>query len=337
MKKLIVISLSLAVWSSLLLVGATVWAQQPIRMRYASFWPPTHDQSMGQEDWCKEVNKRTDGRVKIDFYPGGTLIPPAQTYDSIVKGIGDIGFVMFSYTRGKFPLTEVLELPLGIKDAKTATKLANAYFMKFKPKEFDEVKVLYIYASIPKIIDTKKPIAKLEDLKGIKFRCTGLDSKVVEKLGGVPVGMPISEAYDALSKGVVDGTVNPAESLEMFKLAPLLKYQIENFSSAGVSAMAVVMNKSKWNALPKDIQSILENMDQEWTEKMGRLWDEMETKAKKYIVNSGMQIVKLPPEEDARWKQAVQPLLTEYVQTMKAKGLPGEAALNFCIDFLKKQ
>ena len=155
--------------------------------------------SINSSEWSKEIEKRTNGKVKINYYSGGTLMPAPQTYDSIVKGIADIGFSIMSYTRGKFPLTEVIDLPLGYKSGYTATKLINAYYAKFRPKEFDETKVLYLHAHGPGILNTKKPVYKLEDLKGMKIRSTGLSSKIAQSLGAAPVGMPIPETYYALS------------------------------------------------------------------------------------------------------------------------------------------
>ncbi len=131
------------------------------------------------EQWGKEIEKRTNNRVKITFFHGGTLAPPAQIYDSTVQGIADMGFSVLGYTRGKFPLTEVIDIPLGLKTGVTATKLINAYYKKFQPKEFDEVKVLYLHAHGPGLLHTtKKPVAKLEDLKGMKIGVPVCQAKI---------------------------------------------------------------------------------------------------------------------------------------------------------------
>lgn len=183
--------------TSFVLTVHPAFAQEVITLRYAHFMPPPTAQAINSDQWCKEVEKRTNGKVKITFYPGSTLMPAPQTYDSVVKGIADIGWSIMSYTRGKFPLTEVIDLPLGYKSGYVATKLINAYYDKFKPKEFDETKVLYLHAHGPGILTTKKPVYKLEDLKGMKIRSTGLSAKIVQALGAAPVGMPITETYDA--------------------------------------------------------------------------------------------------------------------------------------------
>ncbi|MCX5909185.1 MAG: C4-dicarboxylate ABC transporter substrate-binding protein, partial [Deltaproteobacteria bacterium] len=134
--------------------------------------------------------------------------------DGVVKGISDIGMSALGYTRGKFPLSEVIDLPLGYKNGLSATRLINLYYQHFKPKEFEEAKVLYFHAHGPGILHTKKPVQRLEDVKGLRIRSTGLSSKVVSALGGAAVAMPMGETYDALNRGMAEGSMAPIESLE---------------------------------------------------------------------------------------------------------------------------
>src|SRR5512136_724172 len=159
----------------------------PVELTYSIFFPAPHKNTVLAGEWAKEIEKRTQGKVKITLFPGGTLTPADKCYDGVVKGISDIGMSVLGYTRGKFPLTEVIDLPLGYKNGLSATKLINQYHQKFQPKEFEEVKVLYFHAHGPGILHTKKPAAKLEDLKGLRIRSTGLSAKVVAALGATPV------------------------------------------------------------------------------------------------------------------------------------------------------
>jgi len=311
------------------------FAQEVITLRYAHFMPPTTAQAINSGQWCKEVEKRTNGRVKINFYPGSTLMPATQTYDSVVKGIADIGWSIMSYTRGKFPLTEVIDLPLGYKSGYAATMLINAYYEKFRPKEFDETKVLYLHAHGPGILTTKTAVYKLEDLRGMKIRSTGLSAKIVQALGAAPVGMPITETYDALSKGVAEGVLMPVEGLHQWRIAEVTKYTTENYGSAYSTGFFCVMNKSKWNSLPPDVQKTIETIDQEWIEKTGRLWDVIDVEGKESALKQGHKFIPLSKEEDARWTDRMRPILDDYVKTMKEKGLSGDQALKFCLDYLK--
>lgn len=340
MKKIVCVSVILVVFLSLsfaLLHSRSEAAQEEvIKLKFTNFWPAPHNVSVTAEQWAREVEKRSNGRVKISYFPGATLTPPAQTYDSIVKGIADMGMSLFGYTRGKFPLTEVIDLPLGYKSGSQATKLINAYYKKFKPKEMDDVKVLFLHAHGPGLLHTgKKAVRTMEDLKGLKIRSHGLSAKVVQALGGAPVGMPMTETYDALSKGVAEGVMCPYEGVQGFKLTDVIKYTTEDYPIAYTSGVFFAMNKARWNSLPPDIQKIMEQVSEEWITKIGKVWDDFDKNARAEVVRLNKTIIPLSKEEGARWVKKVQPILDEYVKNTKKKGLPGDEALKFCQDFLK--
>lgn len=311
------------------------FAQKVITLNYSNFFPAPHRHSILAEQWCKEIEKRTNGRIKIAYFPGGTLTPAAQIYDGVVKGISDIGFSCFAYTRGKFPLTEVIDLPIGLRDGTTATRLINEYYKKFKPKEIDEVQVMYLHAHGPGMLHTKRPVSKLEDLKGMKIRATGLASKIVMALGASPVGTTMPETYDALRTGVADGAMAPFEALQGFKWGEVINSSTVAYGSGYSTGMFIVMNKSKWNSLPPDIQKIIAKVNEEWIERQARAWDEIEKEGIEFTKKRGNKIIYLTKEEDARWAAAVKPIQDEYVRSTKAKGLPGDEALKFCLDYLK--
>src|SRR4030042_1599624 len=238
-----------------------------IKLNYSNFFPAPHKNAVLSVEWGKEIEKRTNGRVQVTVFPGGTLTPAAQCYDGVVKGISDVGLSVLGYTRGKFPLIEVIDLPLGYKNAYVATKLSNIYYKKFQPQDFSEVKVMYLHAHGPGIIHTKKPVEKLEDLKGMKIVCHGLSSKIVAALGGVPVAMPMPERYDALQKGVADGAVHPIEANKGWKMAEVTKFTTLDYGAAYTTTFFVAMNKEKWNSLPPDVQKIIEQINEEWIDK----------------------------------------------------------------------
>jgi TRAP-type C4-dicarboxylate transport system substrate-binding protein len=309
---------------------------KPIELTYSIFFPASAPQTQVATDWAQEIEKRTNGRVKITIFPGETLTKAAQCYDGVVKGISDIGFSALAYTRGRFPLTEVSDLPLGIKSGLIATKLINAYYKKFKPEELDDVKVMYLHGHGPGFLHTKKAVNKLEDLKGMKIRCTGLASKIVTALGGAPVGTPMPETYDALKRGVVEGSMAPQEALNTWRWGEVVKYTTESWGSAYSTGFFVAMNKEKWNSLPKDIKRIIEQVNAEWIEKQGKNWDDIDKLGREATLKRGNNIISLSKEENERWANAVRPLLDGYVKNMKEKGLPGAKALKFYMDELKK-
>jgi TRAP-type C4-dicarboxylate transport system substrate-binding protein len=308
----------------------------PVELTYSIFFPAPAPQTVVATAWAKEIEKRTKGKVKITMFPGGTLTPAPQCYDGVVKGISDIGMSVFAYTRGKFPLTEVADLPLGIKSGLVATKLLNAYYKKFKPKEMSEVEVMYLHGHGPGILHTKTAVNKLEDLKGMKIRSTGLAAKIVGALGGTPVAMGMGDTYDALSRGVVEGSLAPFEALKTWKWGEVVKFTTEDYGASYSTAFFVVMNKAKWNSLPGDVKKIIRQVNEEWIVKQGTNWDEIDKAGKEYTLSLGNKIISLSKEENARWAKAVQPLLDEYVNNMKAKGLPGEQVLKFYQEELEK-
>ena len=309
--------------------------EKVVTLRYSTMFHAPHRQSQVVNEWSREVEKRTNGRVKVTVYPGNTLTPAVQTYDSVVKGIADIGLADAAYTRGKFPLTEVVGLPLGYKSATQATQMSNAFYNKFKPKEWDETKVLYFYSHGPGILHSKKSVGKLEDVRGLKIRSQGVAAKIAQALGGAPVGMPMGESYDALSKGVVDSILCPFEAMKGWKLAEVVGFHTLSYSTSYTSAHFVVMNKSKWNSISPADQKAIEKINAEWVEKEGKAWDEMDKEAIEVVQAKGNKIITLSNEESARWAAQVRPLLDEFAKEMQGKGLAGDQVLKFCVDYLK--
>jgi len=307
-----------------------------IKLNYSNFFPAPHKNAVLSVERGKEIEKRTNGKVQVTVFPGGTLTPADKCYDGVVKGISDVGMSVLSYTRGRFPLMEVIDLPLGYKSGAAATKLINLYYNKFKPKELDDVKVMYLHAHGPGILHTKKPVTKLEELKGMKIRSTGTVAKIVGALGGTPVAMPMPETYDALQKGIAEGVMCPIEALQGWKLGEVIKYTTENYGSAYTIGFFVVMNKSKWDSLPPDVQKVIEQVNVEWIDRHCKTWDEIDKLGKEFALKLGDKFIPLSKDEDWRWVKAVKPLYDEYVTAMKGKGLPGDEALKFCLEQLNK-
>jgi len=170
----------------------------------------------------------------------------------------------------------------------------------------------------------------------MKIRCTGMAAKIAAALGATPVAMPMGETYDALSRGVVGASMAPQEALQGWKWGEVVKYTIENFSSSYSTGMFVVMNKDKWNSLPPDIQKIIEQVNEEYIEKQGKTWDEIEKAGRDYTIARGNKIISLSRDENLKWEKAVKPLLDEYKKNMKDKGLPGEEVLSFYLQTIYK-
>jgi TRAP-type C4-dicarboxylate transport system substrate-binding protein len=303
---------------------------ETVKLTYSNFFPPTHVQSKLAESWCQEVEKRTDGRVTVDYFAGQTLTKAQQVYDGVVQGLSDVGFSVLAYTRGRFPVMSAVDLPLGYTSGRAATQVVNAVYEKFKPKELSDTQVMYLHAHGPGLVHTKtRPVAKLEDMKGLKFRAHGTSALVVQALGGTAVPKPMPETYEMLQKGVVDGAVYPLESNKGWKLGEVTRYCTAAFSAAYTTSFFVVMNKDKWNAISPADQKIIEGINREWVVKHGDAWDESDMVGLRYFLNQGGQIIGLDAREAARWEAAVAPIITDYTESLNKLGLNGAEIVGF--------
>ncbi len=307
-----------------------VSAADTVKMTYANFFPPVHVQSQLAESWCREVEKRTNGAVKIDYYPGGTLTKAPQIYESVAIGIADIGMTCLAYTRGRFPLMGAVDLPMGYPNGVVATKVANAVMEEFKPKELSDTQVMFLHAHGPGYIHTnKKPVRTLADMKNLKIRSTGMSTYLVNALGGTPVGQSMQETYTSLQKGIVDGSTHPIESNKGWKLGEVLDYCVAENSVGYTTVMIVTMNKSKWDALSPEIQKSISEINTEWAIKHGKAWDEIDEEGKKFFIEKGNEIITLDPQESAKWKEAVRPAITSYAEELNKKGFKGSELTDF--------
>ncbi|MCG8638392.1 MAG: TRAP transporter substrate-binding protein [Desulfobacterales bacterium] len=308
---------------------------KPIQLTYANFFPPFHIQSKLAESWCKEVESRTQGKVKINYYPGGTLTKAPQTYDSVEQGIADIGMSVLAYSRGRFPVLGTVDLPMGYPDGVTATKAANGVLNQFNPKEFKDTQIMYLHAHGPGLIHTReKEVRTLADLVGLKIRATGMSAKFVKALGATPVGMGMPDAYQSLQKGVVDGCAHPLEANKGWKLADVLKFAVDENSVAYSTTFFVTMNKAKWAALPADIQKTIIEINTEWAVKHGEAWDSIDAEGRELFLEKGNKILTLAPEESAKWQAAVRPAIDAYAADLSKKGINGEEIVDYILSIL---
>jgi TRAP-type C4-dicarboxylate transport system substrate-binding protein len=307
-----------------------------IELSYSIFFPPTHIRCVTAEAWAREVEKRTDGRVKITVYPGGTLSAAPQCYEGVVNGISDLGMGCFAYTPGWFPLLAGLDLPLGYPSGTAATQVATEMVEKYKPAEVTDTHILYIHAHGPGLLASKKPVRSLEDMKGLKIRGTGLSLKIVEALGGTPVAMARPETYEALQKGVVDATLCPIETLKGWKQGEVVSCVTDATAVGYTAAMFVTMNKQKWETLPADVQEVFTDISREWVARHGEAWDQADADGREFVRGLQREMITLSPEEQQKWTRAVSPVLAAYVSTATEKGLPGEQFLKDTQDLIAK-
>ncbi len=315
---------------------------QTFNLSLATFWPATDFMvSEGHNHWIEEVEKRTEGRVKIHLHAGEALLGAREIYNGVADGVADIGTTCPSYTPGMFPLTEAFELP-GYENinAVSASMTVNEGYHRIKEElgidEFGDVKVLFFWATGPGDIMSKKPVRSLNDISGMEIRAVGGTVPPLEKLGAVTHSMPMSESYLALDQGLVESILAPNDTLKGFRLAEVLDYVTKTPFLYNVVFMKI-MNKNTWNSLPADIQEVFEDLNQEFVYEYGRLRAEHTRGGLEYGVNEhGIEVFELTPEEEAKWLQRIEPVVDDWIQRREARGLPGRAAVEIIRDLDQK-
>ncbi|KUG03639.1 trap transporter solute receptor, unknown substrate 3 [hydrocarbon metagenome] len=302
-----------------------------IELRLAHFFPSTHPAETELiQPWIKAIEEATDGQVKITSYPNQTLLNADSIYAGVVDGSADLGLSCFSYTRGRFPVLEVFELPgITYNNSKVASKVAWEGIQELDPPEIQDTKLMMVLTTGPGDLYTKAPVRNLQDLKGMEIRATGLSATTLGALGAVPAAMPQSDAYEALTKGVVKGNLGPVEVLKGWKQAEVTNY-ITRTPFLYNTLFFITMNLDKWNSLDPEIQKAIEAVNEEYFEKVAiGLWDKQNEDALTYAVDEqGMEIITLSQEETDKWISLVQPIQDEFAARMDAEGNPGQEILD---------
>ncbi|MCJ7593858.1 MAG: TRAP transporter substrate-binding protein [Desulfobacterales bacterium] len=307
-------------------------SEKQITLSLSHFFPPTHFvNTIMVANWVKDVEEATRGAVKINVFPGATLLKPAETYDGVISGTADMAVWVPAYTRGRFPVLDAFEIPGILFGSCTATTaVAIDGIAEFKPKELSDTKVMFMYSVGPGSLYSKKKVPSLADLKGMRIRATGSTVNSIKALGAVPVAMPMNDAYEALSKGVVEGNIGPPEILKGWKQAEVTKY-ITILPPVYNSLQGCTMNLNKWKSLPADVKKAIEKVNENWSLKAGQIWDaQMKENGIDYgIKEHGMEIVRWSEADFNKAMELMQPLLDDYVDQANKKGLPGKEIIAF--------
>lgn len=297
-----------------------------IKLTYANFPPAPTFPCVQMERWAKEVEKRTKGAVKVQTFPGGTLLPAKNIFDGVIAGTADIGNFAMSYQPGRFIISEAVDLPLGFSSARSASLTLLDLIEKYKAKEFADVKILTLFTCPPANIMTREPVKTLADLKGKELRVAGTQADIIKLLGGIPVAMPQSDTPEALQKGVVKGHVSSMEVLKDFNYAAYTANA--TIANLWVVSFGVVMNKAKWAALPEDVKKLFDDMKREQALWTGKYVDDHVVESLKWSKEKyKLQIWELPAAEKAQIPKTLSPLIDAYVKKVNAAGLPGDQIL----------
>ncbi len=310
-------------------------AAKTIKLNYANFPPAPTFPCVQMERWKVEVEKRTAGKVKVNTFPGSTLLGPKDMMDGVISGQADIGCVSTSYQPGRFTVTNAAGLPLGVTSSRMGSLMLWDFFDKYRPKELSKVKVLTMFTSAPSNIMARKAVRNLADIKGLDLRASGGAAQTLKAWGANQIGMPMSATPEALQKGIVQGLFSSLEVLKDLKFAETCRYV--TVTNGVIYPFAVVMNMDRWNALPEDVKKVFDDLSREQAEWTGTYMDNHAVKAVDWSKKThNVEFIELPAEEKAKWNGLLAPIVDGWVKDAKAKGLPAEEIVKDLKGLVKK-
>jgi TRAP-type C4-dicarboxylate transport system substrate-binding protein len=334
-----------------LLVGAAMAAvlvtpasAQEVTLKFHHIWNPQAMASVNViAPWCEKVARESGNRLKCQILPamsgGGT---PAQLVDRVKDGVDDLIISLPGYTAGRFPSTEVFELPFMCNSAEAGARATWDYMNKHSLKEFAGTKLLATWVHDEGYVHTNsKQVKVLADFKGLKMRApTRQTNKLLAALGASPVGMPLPAIPDAVSKGTIDGFLLPWEPLPSLKLQEMVKFHSETDPSRPALYSAVfifAMNQAKYDSLPADLKKVIDNNSGAGlTQQIGKIWDNSQGAARKLAQDRGNTFYMIPGSELDNWVKAAAPLYDDWVADMDKRGENGKALLAEARELLAK-
>jgi len=307
---------------------------EEITLKVHHFLPSTSNaQQKLIQPWCDKIAKESKGGLKCQIYPsmqlGGTA---PQLYDQVKDGVVDIVWALPGYTPGRFPIVEVFELPFMSRNAEATSQAVWDYVQQNDKAEFADVKALAFHTHGGGVFHmVKKPIKTRADLKGQKIRApTRQTNKMMAIMGATPVGMPVPQVPEALSKGVIDGALVPYEVVPAIKANELTKFHSEPDASEPAiytSVFIFAMNKAKYDSLPPDMKKVIDaNSGIALSAQAGRIFQDAEIVGKQQLPPDSINVIS--HDEIESWKKVAQPVVDGWVKEVTDKGANGQALLD---------
>ncbi len=304
--------------------ASSTTSKETTTLRFSHFWPATSTMSTEIfEPWAKKIEQDSNGRLKIELYPSAVLSEPGATYDATAKGTVDIGSQTHGFTSGRFPLSQIAELP-GLSSSATQMGciVQTLYDNGTIADEYKDSHFLFAYGAGPGALHmTNKAIKKPEDMKGLRMRHPSVVAAgIMESMGASPVGLPSNDIYTSLQRGVIDGLSLPWGSVETFKVDELVKYHtnIPFYSSAAMATM----NKQKYDNLPDDLKKVIDdNSGMIMAKKVGALLDKEDKVALQNAIALGHEVTDIPdPLNNPAWKDILLKGTQQYLDDVTALG-----------------
>lgn len=327
------LSLFIGATATAIALSTTAMAQE-VTLRLHQFLPPQATiPAKAIQPWIDKVEADSNGRIKIEHYPSMQLGggPPAL-YAQARDGVVDISWVVLGYMPGRFPKTEVFELPFMVGEAEAASRAFQEYVEQNAMDEFTDTHPIAFHTHGPGWIHSNMPSATLEDISGQKLRGpTRVITNLLAKLGATPIGMPIPAVPEALSKGVIDGTVIPWEVTAALKVPELVTNHAGFSTAPGLytATFVLTMNNDSYNNLPDDLKAVIDaNSGVEVAAAFGKAMDDGDIASRALGEKTDNTITDIDGAERARWEAAAEPVVSEWIEEMSAIGLDGQALID---------
>ena len=320
----------LAMWVMMAALAAPASAADTVRLKLHHFLATSSVTHAGfLAPWARKVETESGGRIRIDIYPAMQLGgKPPQLYDQARDGVVDLVWTLPGYTAGRFPLSEVFELPFVAGSAEATSQALTAFHDRHLRAEFADVKVILLHAHAPGSFHmAKRRIRTLEDMKGVKIRAPSrVTLQALKALGATPIGMPVPEVPQMLMTGVIDGALLPFEVTLPLRVHELTRYHTE--TGLYTARFLLAMNKARYDALPADLKAVIDaNSGLALARRIGRLWDAAEEPGRQKARARGNEIHRLGGAEIRRWKRVTQPVIDNWIAAANAHGRDGAAML----------
>lgn len=309
----------------------TLAAAEEVVLKVAHFLPPVspaHTKFI--QPWCDKIEAESKGKMKCQIYPamqlGGT---PPQLLNQVRDGVADIVWTLPGYTPGRFPVSEVFELPFMTTTHEASSRAFWDFSQKYAQKEFAGTHPIAVWVNGPNVLHFRdKQVKVLDDLKGLKVRAPSrLGNSLLGALGATPVGMPVPQMAESLSKGVIDGALIPWEVVPATKTHELTKFHAEAGSGKAMTTatMIFVMNKKKYDRLPADLKKVIDdNAGRETSAWVSAQFKDADSGGRAKTEANGNTIYQIDATEMGKWQAAARPVTEEWIKDMTEKGLDGK-------------
>ena len=323
-----------------LIAGAFFFAPpliaKTITLNYANFPPAPTFPCVQMERWKEEIEKRTDGKIRVNTFPGGTLLGAKGMLDGIIAGQADIGNLCMAYQPGRFMVSNSVSLPVGIETAKVGSRILLELYEKYQPEAFKDVVVLTMFTNSPGNIMSKIPVKSLADLKGLDLRASGGATEILKAWMANPVGMPMPATAEALQKGTVKGIFSSLEVMKDFKFAEICKYV--TITNTGVYPFAVIMNKRSYASLTDDLKKVLMDLNKDQMMWTANYIDDVITSAINWSEKEhGVEVTHLTAEQKAEWDSKLVQITDKWISDANDKGLPAAQIISDIKNSIKAQ